>query len=177
MKLILIAFYLSLSICSLGQKKFPDDYRKGGIEINSQINNISLYSLDSLDFNSSHLKNKVTYINYWFVGCNGCRQEEDFLKEISEYFSNDENVQFVSITPSDPTKVKEYLKKYGDFGFPVYTVDGFKEVKKTFNVKTFPHSQIIVDGTVIENLQVPIAREEMKEWVINKIKEEIKNLE
>jgi len=177
MKLIITTLYLLISICAFSQKKFPDDFRKGGIAINSKINDISVYSLDSLNFNSSNLKNKVTFINYWFVGCTGCRQEEDFLRKISQYFSTYEKVQFVSITPSTPTKVKEYFKKYGDFGFPVYTVDGFKEVRKVFKVKTFPHSQIIVDGTVIENFSIPIAREEMKEWVIDKIKEELKKME
>ena len=177
MKLILTVLCLLLSIDSFGQKVFPDDFRKGGIEINSQIENLSLYSMDSLNFNSSDFKNNVTYINYWFVGCRGCRQEEAYLKEISQHFNDRENVQFISITPSSRQKVIEYFQKYGDFGFPVYTVDGFKEAKKLLAVKTFPHNQIIVNGTVIENLQVPIATEEMKNWIVHKIEEELKKLE
>lgn len=177
MSLIITLLFLFISICSFGQRNFPDDYRKGGIEVNTPINDLSLYSLDSLTLSPSDLENKVTFINYWFVGCRGCRQEEDFLREISQYFSENGKVQFVGITPSNPEEVKEYLKRYGDFGFPVYTLNGFKEVKKKFNVKTFPHNQILVDGIVVENLQVPIANEEMKDWLINKIKEELRKVE
>ncbi|UII19111.1 TlpA family protein disulfide reductase [Fulvivirga ligni] len=177
MKLTLTTLCLFLSFCSFGQREFPDDFRKGGIEVNSQLTDLSLYSLDSVQFNSSDLKNKVTVINYWFVGCGGCRQEEEFMKEITEYFREEEKVQFISITPSTSEEVKEYFQKHGDFGFPVYPAGGFKQVKKTFSVKTFPHTQIVVDGTIVENLQIPIARAEWKDWLIDEIKEELVKLE
>ena len=176
MKVALSTFLLFLSISAVGQKVFPDDYRKGGIDIHSQMGEMSLQSLGGATFDNADLKDKVTLINYWFVGCRGCRQEEGFLKEVRQHFSTNERVQFVSITPSDAASIKTYLEKYGDFGFPIYPVDGFKAVKRQFSVKTFPHHQIVVDGTVVENLQVPIAQADMKAWLINRIEEALRKL-
>ncbi|MEL6536000.1 MAG: redoxin family protein [Bacteroidota bacterium] len=176
MKLILTLQCLLLITPNFAQKTFPDDFRKGGVEIGTPIPDFSLYSLDSTVLSTSDLSNKVTFINYWFVGCNGCLQEEGFLKEIAHYFSDNEDVQLISITTSEPIEVNGHLEKHGGFGFPIYTVDGFKEARKLFKVRSFPHNQLVVNGTVVENLTVPIAREEMKQWLIDKIEEELRAL-
>lgn len=177
MKLTISTLLLFCSIYSFSQKAFPVVYQtKQGFEMGSQISELSIYSLDSLTFDATDLQGKVTWINYWFVGCGGCKQEEQVLKELSEYYSTNDKVQLISITPSSTEKVHAYFEKYGDFGFPVYTVDGFKEVKKTFNVRSYPHNQLVVDGKVVENLLGPLAREEMKEWMIKRINEEVEKL-
>lgn len=177
MKLITTTVLLFLSICSFGQRVFPDDFKKGGIETGSTFPITALTSLDQSTLDSTSFKNKLVYMNYWFVGCRGCRQEEELLKEIKEHFKGNDKVEFLSITPSTATEVRDYFKKFGDFGFQVYPYEGFKEVKRTFNVKTFPHHQLIRNGVVVENLGLPIAREEWKEWMIGRINEEINNLE
>ena len=178
MKLTITTLLLFISLSSFSQKAFPDVYQtKQGFEIGTQISELSLYSLDSLTFDQSDLQGKVTWINYWFVGCGGCKQEEQVLKELSEYFSTNDKVQLISITPSSPEKVHAYFDKFGDFGFPAYTVDGFKEVKKTFNVRSYPHNQLVVDGKVVEKILGPLVYDNMKEWMINRINEEVDKLE
>ncbi|HCX22316.1 MAG: hypothetical protein CMB80_11375 [Flammeovirgaceae bacterium] len=177
MKLTTSTLFLFISLSSFGQIIFPDDYQtKQGFEIGTQISKLSLCSLDSLTFDASDLQGKVTWINYWFVGCGGCKQEEQVLKELSEFFSTNDKVQLISITPSSPEKVKAYFEN-GDFGFPVYTIDGFKEVKKTFNVRSYPHNQLVVDGKVVEKLLGPLVDDNMKEWMIKRISEEVDKLE
>jgi len=175
--LIPIGSFLLFYTSTFAQSTFPNDFRKGGFEIGAQYPKVSLYSLDSTVFNTSDLENKITLINYWFVGCKGCLQEEAFLEEVSEYFSDDNRVQFISITTSPPLEVQAYLEKHGGFGFPIYTLAGFRAAKKEFKVRTFPHSQIVVDGMVVEKFTAPIATVEMKAWLIDRIKEALKGLD
>ena len=176
MKYCLLLLLALIQFNLQGQPVFPDDFRKGGAEIGSTFPAISLQPLEGDEAAPLALKNKVVWVNYWFVGCTGCRQEEAFLKEISDHFKGNDKVEFVSITPSDPEAVKGYLEKHGDFGFPVYLQDGFKEAKKNFNVKGFPTNQLLVNRVVVENVRIPIAQESMRDWMIHKIQEEADKL-
>lgn len=174
-EIILIAFIL-LPFLSAAQKVSPENYRIGGMDIGSKFPSIELTSLNGQKKDLSKIEDKIIVVNYWFVGCKGCKEEKEFLKVITKYFEGNDLVEFVSITPSKASKVNSYISKSGDFGYPVYLQSGFKGVEKNFNIRSYPHHQIIVNGIIVEKFAIPISLGYLKDWMINRIEKELSDL-
>lgn len=136
-KITILLSLILLPFLSNAQKSFPENYRVEGINIGSKFPSIELKSLNGQTKDLSKIKDKIIVVNYWYVGCKGCKQEEEFLKTIATHFEENEQVEFVSITPSKASKVNSYIKKSGDFGYPIYLYSGFKSVEKDFNIRSY----------------------------------------
>ncbi|MEO0468930.1 MAG: TlpA disulfide reductase family protein [Bacteroidota bacterium] len=151
----------------LAQKSFPDDFRKK--DIGQDFQWTSLYSLEGELVDMQQYQDKILVMNYWFVGCRGCMQEEAFLKQVSEHFADTEEVVFLSVSPSSKEQIQDWFDQKGSFGYPVLLGKNFKFIKQQFGVKTYPRHQIIVRGRIEESLQVPIFNQSATDWFIERI--------
>lgn len=80
----------------------------------------SLTVLDGKPINNETCKGKVTFINFWFEGCAGCRQEFAELNELYDSLKNDSGCQFVAITYDDAAILPPFIKQY-NLRFPIAT--------------------------------------------------------
>ncbi|MDR7128778.1 cytochrome oxidase Cu insertion factor (SCO1/SenC/PrrC family) [Algoriphagus sp. 4150] len=51
------------------------------------------------------LKDKLIILNTWFVGCKGCKEEEENLKQLTEEFKDRKDIVFLSFAMSSPQKI------------------------------------------------------------------------
>lgn len=91
-------------------------------------------------------KNKVTFIDFWFIPCGACFTEMNMLHKIYDRYKNNNNLSFITITNTDSAFVRplienrntpdnetfNYFKTLSDlkkFKLPVYFIkDGIAKV-------------------------------------------------
>lgn len=139
-----------------------------GPRIGSEFPDISNFEFDGKKFSSEYLKDKLVIINIWFVGCTGCKQEEPFLKKLTEEFAENEEVLFLSLAMSSTQKVERYFSKKGSFGYQTASVDR-KWVKENMNIITSPTHFIVKKGVLKEKITLPLAQKEIISWYKERI--------
>ena len=118
----------------------------------------------------SELKEKVIVLNTWFVGCTGCKQEEENLKKLTEELKDHKDIVFLSFAMSSPQKIERYFSKNGDFGYKTASVER-KCVNENFKIEISPTHYIIKDGILVELISMPIFSPEILYWYKNRILE------
>ncbi len=81
-----------------------------------------LSSIDGNGFTDDSLKNKVTFINFWFEACAPCIAEFEALNDLYRKYSSHENFRFLSFTFETPEAARLTVEKY-QLAFPVICVD------------------------------------------------------
>ncbi|WP_268035644.1 TlpA family protein disulfide reductase [Algoriphagus sp. PAP.12] len=117
---------------------------------------------------SDDLTDKLVVINSWFVGCTGCKQEEENLRKLTQELSGDKKIVFLSFAMSSPQRIERYFSKGGDFGYQTATVER-KWIESTFLVTVSPTHFIVKDGVLVEKITLPIANEQTLDWYKNRI--------
>jgi peroxiredoxin len=143
---------------------FPGDFRnRTGIPIGEKLPSFSYTDIYGETIASTDFDNKLLVLNFWFVGCKGCKQEEPYLTILTEDFKN-KNVEFVSFCQSSPARTRSYINKNGDFGYKVVSIKSKKEIIEKFGVETFTTHLIIRDGVVRENFSFPLTTDDEIGW-------------
>lgn len=155
-----------------GLEAFIDVCRKNteGIAIGSEFPEFEHVDLAGNVLNNDDLKNKLIVLNTWFVGCTGCKQEEENLEMLTEELKDREDIVFLSFAMSSPQKIERYFSKRGDFGYKTASVDG-AWVKENFKIELSPTHYIIKDGILVELISMPIAAPQLLDWYKNRILE------
>jgi thiol-disulfide isomerase/thioredoxin len=145
---------------------FPDAFRRQGIPLGDVFPVLELTDIEgkSLDFDPE----KIYVVNFWFVGCTGCKQEEPFLKQLSGNFHGNEKVEFIGLCMSKESKIERYFLKREQFGFRTFSI-GRKEVQENYNVRMSPSHMIVQNGKVAENITIPIADHVTLKWYKDRI--------
>lgn len=71
--------------------------------------------------NLTSFKGKVVYMDFWFGGCAPCHSLFAQIKPVKEYFRQNENVVFLTISIDDRNVWKDALKKFKIPGYHAYT--------------------------------------------------------
>lgn len=75
--------------------------------------------------NTSSLRGRVVFINFWASWCPPCRAEFPSIEKLYTQFKDDPNIFFLSINEDkDPNKGKTYLDKE-EFSIPMYQSNGY----------------------------------------------------
>lgn len=167
-----IFFILLLPSAGFSQKEFPKDFKHTGPETGTIFNPGMLIDLngDTVDFN--RYSAKVIYINFWFVGCKGCKQEEAYIEELSRTLTDNPDVVMFAFVPNRATKITAYLKKKNPYvNFLIFPMNDFKTIEEKFRVGTYPTHFIVSNNILIENFTVPLSQSRTA-WVTNRIREE-----
>lgn len=85
---------------------------------------LMLKNVDGTLIDSSQLKDKVVFINFWASWCPPCRAEFPSVQEFYDQYKSRKDIVFLTINLDDnPTLGKDYLKKKG-FTVPFITPAG-----------------------------------------------------
>ncbi|MEL6537419.1 MAG: TlpA disulfide reductase family protein [Bacteroidota bacterium] len=113
---------------------------------------------------------KTVVLNFWWVGCTGCAQEEPYLAQLTERYAENEDVLFVSICASKPGKIRRYLKEHENWGYRIIS-SNFKAVAENYKVRTTPTHWIVRDGKLSQSVIGVIRNEEVLDWFVAQIGE------
>jgi peroxiredoxin len=78
-------------------------------------------TLSSKVIDNDNSKGKVTFINFWFMGCPGCVAEFGELNKLYVHYAKNKSFQFVAITYDDAKDLPGFLTKHR-IKFPVACV-------------------------------------------------------
>ncbi len=147
-------------------------HREGslGLPIGTEFPQFDYIDIDGNKLEYSDIKDKLIVLNTWFVGCTGCKQEEEYLIKLTDELKDREDIVFLSFAMSSPPKIERYFAKRGDFGYKTASVDS-KWVEENFNIKLSPTHYIIKDGILVELISIPISAPQLLEWYKSKILE------
>ena len=152
---------------------FPQDFRnKSGLHIGEKLPAFNYTDITGDTIRHTDFDGKILVLNFWFVGCVGCKQEEPYLREMTRELAG-HDIAFVSICRSSPSRTKSYIKKHGDFGYKVISIKSGQEVYEKFGVETYASHMIIKDGIVVENIAFPFTTEDEIEWFKERILKEL----
>ncbi|MBP2616309.1 TlpA family protein disulfide reductase [Chryseobacterium jejuense] len=85
---------------------------------------LMLKSEDGILIDSSHLKNKVVFINFWASWCPPCRAEFPSVEKLYNKYKTNADIVFLTVNLDDnPALGKAYLKEKG-FTVPFITPAG-----------------------------------------------------
>lgn len=73
--------------------------------------NFSVKTLDGKLLSLADLKGKVVVLNFWFIGCQACRDQEPKLNAFRAKFADEDRVVFLAMTTDATNDVKRYLVK------------------------------------------------------------------
>ncbi len=141
-----------------------------GLPIGSKFPEFDYVDLAGNRIEYSELRDKLIVLNTWFVGCTGCKQEEENLKKLTEELKDREDIVFLSFAMSSPQKIERYFSKRGDFGYKTASVDR-KWVNENFNIELSPTHYIIKEGILVELISIPIYSPQLLDWYKNRILE------
>jgi len=117
------------------------DYKREGVfELEDKmLPKMELLTLDGNKIDNQSIKNKVTFINLWFVNCAPCLKEIPKLNEIKKEFG--EKVNFIAITFDPKEKVLDFIKRK-PFDFEI-AYDQMNLLKEGFKVSSYPKILIV----------------------------------
>ncbi|HET6993365.1 MAG TPA: TlpA disulfide reductase family protein [Chitinophagaceae bacterium] len=151
MKKILAAVLLLVGSNAIGQdiplldttmKKAMSE--KGYVDTKIAFRDFSGNTTDGRIYTQDSLKNKVTFVNFWFEHCAPCVAEFDALNKLYNKYKNNPGFRFISITFEKPEDIKRIVKEQ-HLDFPIIILEREKIYPLIFQLG-FP-TTIIVDQT------------------------------
>jgi thiol-disulfide isomerase/thioredoxin len=119
---------------------------------------------DTISFDE--LNEGITVLNFWFVGCKGCKMEEPNLKALSSHFEDQPDIKFISFYRSSPELIDSYFAKNEKFGYKVISVQRPFFLEK-FNTVGAPSQFYYLNGRLIDRTSGAMESPEKLEWMIN----------
>lgn len=99
-------------------------------------------TLDGRRLTNELCKGKVVFMDFWFEGCRGCREEFGELNELYDSLKNNPDYIFVGVTFDKPETLPEFIDKY-KLRYPIASVS--EDAIKEMNYKEGFPTKVIID--------------------------------
>jgi thiol-disulfide isomerase/thioredoxin len=120
----------------LKQKNTKYLYKKS--LVNEIGNNFSFTDIDNNNISLKDFQGKYLYIDVWATWCKPCKVEYVFLKQMEEHFSNNDELQIISIsTDREFDKWENYITKSSTEGMQLYS-GANSEFVKFYDIGALP---------------------------------------
>lgn len=111
MMVSVIAFLLLIPVTGLAQKEFPKDFKFTGPDLGTTLKLGKFHDLNENLVDLEKLSSQVIYVNFWFVGCKGCKLEEEYIDSLSLAVKDNPDVVLIAFVPNNAEKIRKYLNK------------------------------------------------------------------
>jgi thiol-disulfide isomerase/thioredoxin len=106
--------------------------------------NFAIPDINGVTRTQKEFKGKLLLIDFWFTGCSGCRIMAENLKPVAEYFKNNKNIVFLSISADKDINIwKQSVSK--ELYTTKQSIDLFTEGKgndhpmiKNYKIRAYP---------------------------------------
>ena len=100
----------------------------------------NLVDINGNVYNNETCKGKIVVLNFWFIGCQACREEMPSLNKLVYLYKDRKDVVFLSIAPDHPEQLKKFLEKTP---FTYAAVSDINKLTETLKIYMFPTQMII----------------------------------
>lgn len=97
---------------------------------------------------STALKDKVVFVNCWFINCSPCVAEMPALNAIVAEAKNKTDVEFISFAYNKKIDLEEFLKKT-EFKFRVIPTYKIPEID-SLKINSFPTTLLVINNKIIK---------------------------
>lgn len=118
------------------EKRITKTYKLG-----TDFPEFDVYDLNGNRLTKTHLKGKVTVLNFWFIGCSPCEMERPSLNDLTKLYSDNKDVVFVAFAKNDKEQLTNFLKDNPILYSVVPTDKDF--IKTRFEINEYPVNIII----------------------------------
>lgn len=134
----------------------------------------SIKTIDGESINTDSLKNKILFINFWFIGCAPCLEELPALNRLVEEYK-DRNVVFLSIThDSSEMVLSNFLVKHQ---IKLKLITDAMSICRKYAVTTYPTTFIIDTNKKVKGYFIGIAKgKSAKSYIYEEAQEIINTL-
>lgn len=144
---------------------------------NGTVPFFQLYDTSDKIFTERNINGKFTVINFWYSGCENCKEKKPALQALQEKLKNDTNVIFLNVSV-DVNKQKWLKNKDTDIykpkrGIQLYTGGNGKNhaLIKDLNITRYPSVILVIaNGAMIINKQEPDLTKNNGKWLEDIIK-------
>ena len=106
--------------------------------IDSLGNDFTFKDINNKDIALTEFKGKYVYIDVWATWCKPCKVEYVFLKELEEHFSNNDELQIISISiDREHDKWEKYILSKSIEGIQLYS-DSNSDFVKFYDIGALP---------------------------------------
>jgi len=106
--------------------------------VNAIGNNFSFTDIDNNNISLRDFQGKYLYIDVWATWCKPCKAEHTFLKQLEKHFSNNDELQIISIsTDREFDKWEKYIAKNSIEGMQLYS-GANSEFVKFYDIGALP---------------------------------------
>jgi peroxiredoxin len=88
------------------------------MHVGEYLPEMDIFTVEGNPINISAFKGKVTYLNFWFESCRGCRDEIKEVNILYDSLKNDPGFRFLAITFDSLSTLPEYIKQ-SNIHYPV----------------------------------------------------------
>lgn len=94
---------------------------------------------------------KLTLLDFWFYGCEPCRKEHTYLKDLQRQYGD--KLSIVSVNIMDGPDVVRRYEQAEHFDYPlVLNGDGKNDLVSAYRVMLYPTNYLIRDGKVLARI-------------------------
>ncbi|WP_316835085.1 TlpA disulfide reductase family protein [Pedobacter nutrimenti] len=135
---------------SLMMKHHQEKMERTSEMIGKVAPSFELFDIYGTKYTLQNLKGKVIVLNFWFAGCEPCKEEMPELNRLKEKYK-DKGVVFLAIGRDNADRIKDFLKT-NNFNYTLLC-DGKKTID-AYQVFGFPTSMVIDKSGLVSYSQL-----------------------
>ena len=193
----LLLFIIIISLNAVAQNDHSASLDQSSVQtlLNSQMPAFSAKDINGKNYNAREFKNKVVFINFWFLDCPPCIQELKQLSHLYYTVANNPNVIFLTINSDNSRDIKSFMsvsdtleiggkiranfKKQFKFNnaiqYPIIS-DTNKIIQRKFKIDIWPVSLIVGKDGIIKLINVGLEIDNPENYLYEKYSKKISDL-
>ena len=105
------------------------------------------FDVKTIDGKTINLEDKVVVLNFWFIGCPGCREEIPKLNELAAKYKDRADIVFLSVSTDEAPALRKFFHAVP---FNYLHLAAAQNVMDMLEVNTFPKNAIVSRlGTIV----------------------------
>jgi thiol-disulfide isomerase/thioredoxin len=105
------------------------------------------FTAKTIDGQTIDLQDKVVVLNFWFIGCPGCREEIPKLNELAAKYADRADIVFLAVTPDEAPAIRNFFQTVP---FNYLHLAASQNILDMLELKTFPRNAVVSRmGTIV----------------------------
>ena len=105
------------------------------------------FTAKTIDGKTIDLEDKVVVLNFWFIGCTGCREEIPKLNELAAKYANRADIVFLAIATDEAPALRNFFRAVP---FNYLHLAASQNIMDLLEVKSFPRNAVVGRmGTIV----------------------------